>query len=132
MPPPSPYTREDSLPLLGPAARAPREGGVPMSCVSPQNVPGSDSRHRSGDHQPLLGSIDLDRDVLLLELLWHTLHLSFLQIPLSIHTQDHSLQYTSNHHGCHPTWMGASLLLRVGFAEGGQVLRNLLPVENDP
>jgi hypothetical protein len=40
------------------------------------NVLGFESSHRCRDHQALIGSVDLDRNVLLLQLLLHTLHLS--------------------------------------------------------
>src|SRR5258708_7510976 len=74
--PNAPFIEQEFLDLLEPTTQVPMENQAILSRDFDYNVLGFESSHRCRDHQALIGSVDLDRNVLLLQLLLHTFHLS--------------------------------------------------------
>src|SRR5215469_385093 len=72
--PNAPFIQQKLLNLLEHSTQVPMENQATLSRDFDHNVLGFESSHRRCNHQALVCPIDLDRNVLLLQLLSHPLH----------------------------------------------------------
>jgi hypothetical protein len=81
--PNAPFIQQEFLDFLEHGTPIAVEDQATVSGDFDHNILGFQPCHGSRNRQTLAGSIDFDRNVLLLQLLWHILHLSFLHTNIS-------------------------------------------------